>query len=228
MTEYNALKKTYDDAFLLERDRKNIEIKKTLQEAYQLPQRPCPPAQPPMYDFAKITWDPSTYSTLATYTSGRLATLADAATDVANWASGTLNKKAWSRRTGFLQANVAETTAVLPQNVGHIFGRMGQGERTSWMNGEGLRMLPFAWDDMSASTSRKSMMVSLLPIRVTDDGLTSAKNITMQVTVLKFWDKTTFVEPVQPTAATPPVSQAFKTLTSMASIGVTLALFSSA
>ena len=111
-------------------------------------------------------------------------------------------KAAQSIKTGFLQAstNTASFTAAEVENVGHVFGRLGQGARTLPTYGG---QTAFAWNDETATAqSAHGMMFSILPTVPGDTtGLAAGKPIDFVVQAVPFATLADSGMPTQPTAA---------------------------
>lgn len=148
-----------------------------------VPPRPCPPDQPPAYwglklDFTK-TWgaggssltQQERESQLSQYRNYPNKSLDDESMIAVEPTSSVLK----SVRTGFLQAStdIALFTSAQIQNVGHVFGRLGQGERTM---PNYLAQFAFQWSNPTPNDH--GMMISILPVVPTDTtGLTAGKTI---------------------------------------------------
>jgi hypothetical protein len=142
------LKTAYNDVISYNKERDTDFMKGILQAPVKLPVRPCKPDRPTQ--FAGI---------VAQFSSTKMSSWTTANKD-AKWAeinqglSGTdpTPVVASTLRSGFLQAstNTASTTTTEIANVGHVFGRMGQGERTMasyTLNGATVTNTAFQWKD---------------------------------------------------------------------------------
>lgn len=108
-------------------------------------------------------------------------------------------------RSGFLQAstNTASTTTTEIANVGHVFGRMGQGERTMstyTLNGATITNTSFQWK--APADNAHAMMINILPTAPEDAGLSATKRIKIETKLLAFAAAADLQIPVQPAAAT--------------------------
>ena len=113
-------------------------------------------------------------------------------------AAGTDIAKIRTLRSGFLQANSAASGTITPQWVGHVFGRMGQGARTT--PDESDFQAPFVWATLSSGGT--GMMVSLLPIQESSSGLNAGQNVKLTAKIETWFDNNSLTTaPVQPVAA---------------------------
>lgn len=151
-----------------------------------VPSRPCKPDTPPAYAgpklFASGEVAYSAAVTAATWSTTNAVYLRNlpttslnggAATTINTAFYGTPNPKQLIK-TGFLQAsaNIASFTSDDIANVGHVFGRLGQGVRSVPATG----ILAFTTD--FATQSEHGMMWSILPINPGDTtGLAASKTI---------------------------------------------------
>ena len=104
-----------------------------------------------------------------------------------------------------MQANSAATGTITPQFVGHVFGRYGQGARTTPWNSEVEK--PFIWETSSAGNV-VGMSISLLPIMQSDNGVGDGQYVKINATVLEWQDKSLLTtKPTQPAAAVDPINQ---------------------
>jgi hypothetical protein len=163
---YDALRAAYDEKAKLYYARQTNDLKKALQEEVLLPQKPCPPIRPPPYNGPKVTFDITLAQSIPSYINGRYALIVDGF----NQWGGTKTMANYFSRVGFLQANIAESASVAPVNVGHIMGRMGQGERTTPDSADFQK--PFSmFADTKTTVATRAMMISILPMRASDQGL---------------------------------------------------------
>lgn len=127
----------------------------------------------------------------------KMARLADFA-ESANYA-GT-GDQAKTIKTGFMQAalDISLGAAYVPTDIGHIFGRMGVGARTTPGSSEVVGA--FQW---ATPTNDHAMMVSMFPTEPGAAGLTSGQMITIEASEVAFVTLNTIVAPVRPAAATP-------------------------
>ena len=100
-------------------------MKQIFEIEYLIPQKPCTPVQPPAYGGPIFTFD-ATQRTPANMVAGNYLLLKTAYDNTNTW-----TPKRRTLRTGFMQANSASSGTITPQWVGHVFGRMGQGARTT-------------------------------------------------------------------------------------------------
>lgn len=138
-----------------------------------IPVRPCEPDVPAKYD--GLSLDMSGTPAFSAYTTtdktGKKAVLSEGLTG-ANVAA--------TVKSGFLQAstNTASTTTTEIANVGHVFGRMGEGERTMpsyTLNSVSVINTAFQWKD--PAVAKHGMMFSILPTSQADSGLAATKKI---------------------------------------------------
>jgi len=107
-----------------------------------------------------------------------------------------------STRIGYLatSTDLSATTAILDPNVGHVFGRFGQGQLAM----PGINK-PFLWATNDAS-NRAGMLISLFPEVEGDAGLTTNLTIDITVQAAMFETLSDLSAPSQPTKAADPDS----------------------
>lgn len=159
MAAYDVLRTDYDTKTSSEETRRKDFFKAAFDAPIAIPTRPCPPTAPVM---------PS---------SGTFATIATPATMVKDTSyftifDGTSTAAAQAtslQSTGYLQVAVDEAVAITEgntPNVGHIYGRHGQGNETM---SNGTQAWGFQWEDASFASnptsvySNHNLMVSILP-----------------------------------------------------------------
>jgi len=121
-------------------------------------------------------------------------------------------KMAFTLRTGFLQANSAASGTITPQHVGHVFGRMGQGDRTTAFELD--VQAPFIWNTV-AQGEKTGMMISLLPVTASSTGLAEEQFVYINATLMDWQDHSLLTTPPSaPTAAVPPTALGSKWLKS--------------
>lgn len=131
-TDFEKLRDAYNDLVTYADQRNSDLLHQILQAPTVLPERPCKPDVPTQYTGIKAYFG----------TDKKMSAFGNAADGEIQNKWGVLNEGivandptpvvASTLKTGFLQASIntgAQTDAEI-QNVGHIFGRMGQGERT--------------------------------------------------------------------------------------------------
>ena len=194
-TTYNAEKVLYDELKLLYNEKKQLELKRNsdilrgiFELEYLIPQKPCKPVRPPAYagpvfSFTQTDWDDSSTAGNNQFKIDNKVILSEVA--VASTAGSSFAPKKRTLRTGFMQANSAASGTITPQWVGHVFGRMGQGARTT--PEETDFQAPFMWE---ASTGNVGMMVSLLPIQQSSSGLNAAQFVKLTGKIEAWYDKT--------------------------------------
>jgi len=79
--------------------------------------------------------------------------------------------KKYANRSGFLVACEATTTLGDTSGVAHLFGRMGQGDKSSLVIPD-----PFYWGK-SEESNKPGMMINVFPSADADTGLASGKEI---------------------------------------------------
>jgi len=116
---------------------------------------------------------------------------------------GTRAKDAAStRRTGFLQASTAVSSVIAASytNVGHVFGRLGQGAATT-PGATGVKA-PFQW---FTPDNKHTMLVSILPVDHTSTQMVaSTDEIDFVFTAAAFENNANIKPPTRPIAAIPP------------------------
>lgn len=135
----------------------------------KLPVRPTVPQRPSVFTMPNLDLGRTVGATVSLWKAtaseqGNFATLSYAATN--NGPADT-----YATRCGFLQATIdsaAPTTVSNFNNVGHVFGRLGQGNRTLPDNSKA-----FLWGSI-ADTNIPSMLISFFPAADADAGLDSA------------------------------------------------------
>ena len=97
-------------------------------------------------------------------------------------------------RLGYLESSADITkTPIDVTNVGHVFGRYGQGEATM-----PSKNYPFLWAEQK-QTYKPGMLVSLFPETITDVGLNSAlKSIQIDAMALPFTNLNSLTTPATP------------------------------
>lgn len=109
---------------------------------------------------------------------------------------------AYSTRKGFL-VSTADDTGTDVTNVGHVFGRLGEGNKSY----PGVNN-PFNWNLVDKANT-PGLMVSFFPNADADAGLdSSAKSITMEGKAYTWTSLSDFNAPNQPAAAESPLGRA--------------------
>lgn len=199
-TAYNALKATYDAAIDYQTLKSSDPLRSALQAPTELPTRPCPPDVPTGYAGIDLQTAPSVaFASWTTTQKGANYATFNSGSQVAAVAD--------TLRSGFLQisTNTASITTTETANVGHVFGRMGQGARTMpsyALNGATVTNTAFQWKSSEANAHVLSF--SLLPSSASDAGLSATKKIEITAQVLQFVALTDLQIPAQPAAATAP------------------------
>ena len=93
----------------------------------QVPDRPCPPTQPPDFRGPKLDW--TVTKVMSSYTTAEKQSGMARLNSIREVASQTVYTD--TLKTGFVQASLDTTTPYTATNVGHLFGRMGVGTITT-------------------------------------------------------------------------------------------------
>lgn len=105
-------------------------------------------------------------------------------------------------RSGFLQVSTDKTTAATgtnTANVGHVYGRLGQGAYTT--PEAATVKVGFQWE---TPTADHALMLSLLPSDATAAAQTGTETITFKTSLTTFETNANIKPPTQPNAAVPP------------------------
>lgn len=158
-----------------------------------VPKRPCKPTLPVTYKGLTIKIEPTWFTSFTT----DQKKLFWAALEEGSFTPDPSS----SRKSGFLQVSTditVKTTASIA-NVGHVYGRLGQGEAT---------MPSFAgqtaWQWYDNSKFDKGMLLSLLPIDPSQTGLAVNEEIQIKAEVVKWADHKLWAVPEYPTIADDP------------------------
>lgn len=194
---YNTAKNTYNDAANKEAERLKDFFKATFDPPITVPTRPCPPSQPKEYtgayfDFsAEITagWE-------ATYTKQKYRAALETSTGTGAVAAS------FHGRIGYIQsALVADATTIDVTNIGHIWGRLGQGKMNVYDHNA-----PFVFGSSSAATNKAGMNISAFPSDETVSGLTTTNTNTFKAIGKAFASNDSFKFMARPGAAENPTN----------------------
>lgn len=117
-----------------------------------------------------------------------------------------------STRMGFL-ASTGDNTGTSVTNVGHVFGRLGEGN----LSYPGVAM-PFQWGAVTEA-DRPGLMISFFGYTEGSGGLDSpAKEIVMEGKAYAWTTVDTFSPPAQPAAAVNPVDGSSKLVASFVAL----------
>jgi len=210
-SSYETLRKTYDDALTAENARLADALKAAFDPMIAVPTRPCSPTRPGDYSGAYLDLKSTTaYGT--TY-----ATMGGRANIKSYLSSGNPLNNLANANASFKQGlmYLVGTSTTLGTSVGHVFGRLGQGDATMSTGSS-----PFLW--MTAVTATKAgMLLGFYPTADADTGMVA----TTKVVTIDFKAKTwasldDFKKPDRPGAPTEPMG----TGASMLALGATSAL----
>lgn len=105
-------------------------------------------------------------------------------------------------------------TGYVPSNIGHVFGRMGVGARTT--PGSSSAVGAFQW---TTPSTIHGMMLSLFPSDPTQSsGLIDTQTINIEASAVEFTNLATIIAPVQPAAALDPIQEGHAWLLKASSI----------
>ena len=118
-----------------------------------------------------------------------------------------------NKQTGFLQVNKdtgGGAWVAADNNVGHIYGRLGQGEKNDYSTTLGATTKAFQW--LTTRDNEHAMLVSLLPYMASSgstDALTNGQTVTLMAKGVAFMDNASELSyPVLPAASAPPDGKA--------------------
>lgn len=159
VTAYEILRDEYNTALQGDSLRRSSPIA-LITSALNIPSRPCPPDQPPAY--AGFQWYSGT-----TWFGNWNSVDRDTSPKNIGITTGASSQQNQGKQTGFLQASIDVTAGFLntANNAGHIFGRLGQGEKNDFTTVLGASTKGFQWH--TTVDSNHNMLVSLLPYDLT-------------------------------------------------------------
>jgi hypothetical protein len=157
---YNTAKNTYNDAANKEAERLKDFFKATFDPPITVPTRPCPPSQPKEYTGAYFDFSAEiTAGWKATYATQLKRAALETSTGV-----GTVSSE-FHGRMGYIQSSlVADAATIVVTNIGHIWGRLGQGKMNVYDHNA-----PFVFGLTAAATNLAGMNISTFPY---DDAVT--------------------------------------------------------
>jgi len=210
-SSYETLRKTYDEALTAENARLADALKAAFDPKIAVPTRPCSPTRPGDYSGTYLDLTSSTAFSATQTAMGMRANIksflktSDAKNDLANENA--------SFKMGAMYVEGA-TAATLGTTVGHVFGRLGQGEATMQAGSS-----PFLWMT-SATATKAGMLVGYYPTTDADTGVLTGKAVTIEFKAKTWTTNSSFNKPSRPGAPTEPMSAG----ASMLALGATSAL----
>merc|ERR1711957_228710 len=194
---YETLRKTYDEALTKETARLADALKAAFDPKIAVPTRPCSPTRPGEYSgtYLDLT-NAAAYG--ATYTAaGTMANIVSKASS-SNAALNNMANVNSAVKKGAMYLEGA-TAATLGSSVGHVFGRLGQGDATVETG-----LSPFLWTTAVSST-KAGMLIGFYPTTDADTGLTAAAKVVTISLRGKTWTAlSAFNKPGRPGAPTEP------------------------
>lgn len=210
-SSYETLRKTYDEALTAENARLADALKAAFDPKIAVPTRPCSPTRPGDYSGAYLDLSSTTaYGTTYATMGGRANIKSFVST------SNALNNLA-NANASFKQGlmYLVGTSTTLGTSVGHVFGRLGQGDATTTTGSS-----PFLWMT-AAATTKAGMLIGFYPTADADTGLVAATNVVTIGFKAKTWASLSdFNKPGRPGAPTEPMTAG----ASMLVLGATSAL----
>lgn len=194
---YNTAKSTYNDAANKEAERLKDFFKATFDPPITVPTRPCPPSQPKEYTGAYFDFS-------AEITAGWKTKYADQKyrasleTTTGSGAKTTI----FHGRIGYLNASLdISATTIDVTNIGHIWGRLGQGKMNVYDNA-----LPFVFEKSDEATNKAGMNISTFPSDDNQSGLATADKNTFKAVAKAFVSFDTFKYMARPGGAENPTN----------------------
>lgn len=199
VSAYNSKKDAYNTAIDTETKRRADFFAAAFSPATSIPERPCPPSQPPAYmgpnlDLSNKTWKASTVSSATTDMAGKAVLKIGTANtpDNANY-----------NRIGWYEVAVDKTKLTEISYTGKVWGRLGQGAGNMPASSK-----PFYWaPESGAMTAGNSatMVISAFPEADGDAGLDDAKKfIKFEAKAVPFEAANAWATPTRPNAADSP------------------------
>jgi len=164
-TTYDGLRTTYNDAAQKESDRLKDFFKAMFEPPVAVPTSPCAPTQPADYSGVTIDLAANVKDGMETQDKqGKLAAL--------QMRAATYTKETrFHGRIGYLLSGADRSKTGAVTNVGHVWGRFGEGEKTLYTN-----TAPFFFGEV-ASTSLPGVQISVFPGRAATSALAASKTI---------------------------------------------------